>query len=522
MSNGRTAPQRLATWTRAGIVTSVIVLATLPAGPAEAEDIRTAALTPPTEPVREADLPNVLSTADAARYRRIFTLEAAGNFPEADREIARLDDRLLVGAVLAQRYLDRRYHEKFQELADWLAHYADEPDARDIYELALKRRPANARLTAPTSAAPSLRGRYDDASEPHALGGPAHSRPLARALLREATWLKRQIRRNAHSDPVKAESLWSGAQAKRLLSDGEREELQSFIAEGYLDSGDTRHALELSEGSHDRAYASISHWHAGLAAWRLGQLDSARKHFQALARDPGQSSWTISAAAFWAARVELKDRQPQEVDHWLGVAAAHPYTFYGLLARHTLGVDTSFDFDVDPFTDLDAQIMTGFAAGRRASALVQVGEIGRAELELRRLAAHASPTLLPSLAALADRANMPALSFQLAQTLTDADGRYHVQALYPLPRWTPRGGFTVDRAFLFALMRQESQFLTDAESSAGAVGLMQLMPATARLMAERTGLKESLQAAGRRHLREALADPALNLSLAQEFLATLL
>lgn len=46
----------------------------------------------------------------------------------------------------------------------------------------------------------------------------------------------------------------------------------------------------------------------------------------------------------------------------------------------------------------------------------------------------------------------------------------------------------LDLAWVYGLMRQESRFVTDAHSSAGAKGLMQLMPATARWVARKTGL----------------------------------
>ena len=86
-----------------------------------------------------------------------------------------------------------------------------------------------------------------------------------------------------------------------------------------------------------------------------------------------------------------------------------------------------------------------------------------------------------------------------------------------MPRWTPLGGFTVDRALLFAVMRQESQFSPEVESNAGAVGLMQLMPATAHAMAQRTGVP--LAGLDKRQL---IADPELNLTLAQEYISTLM
>ena len=49
-----------------------------------------------------------------------------------------------------------------------------------------------------------------------------------------------------------------------------------------------------------------------------------------------------------------------------------------------------------------------------------------------------------------------------------------------MPAWTPTSGWKVDKALVFAHALQESQFRTDATSSAGARGVMQLMPETAR------------------------------------------
>ena len=48
----------------------------------------------------------------------------------------------------------------------------------------------------------------------------------------------------------------------------------------------------------------------------------------------------------------------------------------------------------------------------------------------------------------------------------------------------------LDEAFVYGLIRQESRFIADVKSSAGAVGLMQLMPATARWVAQKVGLKD--------------------------------
>lgn len=485
-----------------------VTLATLPGSSAWADSVRTSALTPGTQPIREADLPTPLSGDDADRYRRIFALQEKGRWTEANREIARLEDKRLIGAVKAQRYLHKGYHASYGELAAWLVHHADEPEAKEIYALALERHP----IGAPLPPKPSLATLV-----PLPLADDAHMvARLTSAERRRAAELRKEIRRLAASEPRKAELTLAGYDARHLLDASEIDELRTVISDSYLAAGKVQQALALSAATHSPAYAAAAHWQAGLAAWRLGRYGEAGIHFQELARLNGQSSWTISAAAFWAARVELKSQHPELFNYWLGIAAEHPHTFYGILARHILGSDASPDFDSSPFTEIDAGMIESAPAGERALALLQVGEAARAEAELRGLAVHASPDLLEALLALADRANMPGLSLQLAGRVAE-DGRAQDHALYPVPRWTPLGGFTVDRALLFAVMRQESQFLPTVESNAGALGLMQLMPATAHAMVKRTGMS-----LGPREEREALVEPELNLTLAQEYISSLL
>ena len=82
-----------------------------------------------------------------------------------------------------------------------------------------------------------------------------------------------------------------------------------------------------------------------------------------------------------------------------------------------------------------------------------------------------------------------------------------------MPRWVPGDGFKIDRALVYAVMRQESAFNTRAKSHAGARGLMQLMPSTAGYMAQKRF---------RGWRRNKLYDPSLNLRLGQKYLRYLL
>jgi soluble lytic murein transglycosylase len=77
--------------------------------------------------------------------------------------------------------------------------------------------------------------------------------------------------------------------------------------------------------------------------------------------------------------------------------------------------------------------------------------------------------------------------------------------------WTPEGGWRIDRALVFAHTLQESRFQANAVSPAGARGLMQVMPATAQLIARRKGVS----------MVGSLASPSTNMEYGQTYLEQL-
>jgi soluble lytic murein transglycosylase len=152
------------------------------------------------------------------------------------------------------------------------------------------------------------------------------------------------------------------------------------------------------------------------------------------------------------------------------------------------------------------------SSGSRALALIQIGQTERAEAELRRAYASAGAGQMRAVLAIAMRENMPGLSMRLGRELSDLEGRRYDGALYPIPPWDPIGGYQVDRALVFAFMRQESQFNAKAMSPAGARGLMQLMPQTARF----------LDGASFRGRAALVRDPEYNITLGKRYIAQLL
>jgi soluble lytic murein transglycosylase-like protein len=325
-----------------------------------------------------------------------------------------------------------------------------------------------------------------------------------------------EIRRYLRAgDPAAAEKILARDPVRALLSDSEIDEMSAAIASGYAGRGQDDRALPLAlsaskgkTGGSPKAY-----WAAGLSAWRLDRLDVAARNFEALAQSRAASDWTRAAGGFWAARAHMALGHPDRASAWLTEAAEHRYTFYGLLARRVLGPDPAFGWEVPVLTKEDAKILLRTGRGARALALIQIGQGTRAERELMGLDA-SDPALGRALVAIAANAKLPALSFRLASRLAPSLSGQLDSALYPVPPWTPPSGFAVDPALVYAIMRQESAFNAGATSPAGARGLMQLMPATAKFTASLDRIRGVE--------KSSLYDPELNVALGERFLRYLL
>jgi len=466
----------------------------------------------PAMQVGQVVLPRVLSAEDTERYRTIFALQEKGAWAKADREIKKLSDRVLMGHVLAQRYLHpTKYRSKYKELKTWLAQYSDHHYAKQLYKLALKRRPANFKYPAK----PKLgRGLYQASTSSDAVDKPKRkhlNRDQRRRVARLKITIKSHLRKG-HTLAVK--KLIQTAEVKKLFDAYNMDWAYGRLAKGYFMAGRDQWAVEWAEKAAKRSgkYQSSLHWIAGLAQWRLGQLDKAAEHFE-LSAKYDTAPWSHSASAFWAARAHLISRRPERVMALLEQAAEHPRTFYGMLASKLLGRDPKFNWDMPTMDGSEVQALVQHDGGRRALALLQVGENVLAEKEMRQTARLAPRELSRGMLAIAAHTGMAELTMRLDAMLYPAGGGFD-GASYPLPSWEPEDGFKVDRALIYALVRQESRFNPKAKSGVGARGLMQLMPGTASFVARDRTL--------RWNKRSQLFDPEFNLKLGQKYISILL
>ncbi|MBT3307382.1 MAG: lytic transglycosylase domain-containing protein [Alphaproteobacteria bacterium] len=343
-------------------------------------------------------------------------------------------------------------------------------------------------------------------------------RRLKRSGRRRVRDLKRIIRsRLRRGFTLSVKKLLQTKEVKRLFSTAEFDQAKARLGQGYFSAGRDAWALQWAGQAAERSGDVLpeAHWTAGLAAWRLKKVDVAAAHFEAVADNPKVSSWLKSAGAFWAARAHLVNRRPERVNPYLQKAATDSRTFYGLLANYMLGEPMNFRWAVPPLGDETISQLATTPRGQRAMALLQIGENRRAERELKTLSTFADVALTKGILALASRGAMPSLAVRLNNRLYPKGGGYD-GAAYPLPGWLPRDGFRVDKALIYAMIRQESRFNPKAKSWAGARGLMQLMPRTASFVARDRRFH--------RHnsTRRTLFKPEVNLALGQKYIEILL
>jgi soluble lytic murein transglycosylase-like protein len=470
-------------------------------------------------------LPRPLPPSEASRIQRIFALQGRGDMNGAVRETAELDTsteigQAMLGHILANRYLGPATRPSPEELQIWLRQWASLPDARAIHALLLTRLPKGSALPqAPNSASLAQSGGHDlavtvpvpEESEPASFTlarNPSLDRSVHEAArARGAAGVQKLLASTAGLTSAYASQL-RGEAAQILFTLNRDAEAYTLGHEGMLRCG--------NDGCADAALAGYI---AGLAAWRMDRPELARPMFEQAWRAELTTPSLRSAAAFWAARTQLRTGRPLAYQPWLNRASAEPSTFYGLLARRTVGLGFGLmqadDRDTrEVLSEADIEAVAATPEGLRAFALLQVGQMPRAEAELRQLwpAATTSPSLGRAIMLVAHKAGLTQLAAQLADLVQSTDGRPRDAERFAVPRLQPDGGFRIDPAMVYGIARTESNFNTALVSNAGATGLMQIMPDTASFLTGR-------EANG--SLRGSLRDPGVNLDLGQRYVAYL-
>jgi soluble lytic murein transglycosylase len=312
------------------------------------------------------------------------------------------------------------------------------------------------------------------------------------ALRKDPGYLFAKIQKLRHADKIgeAAQLMLSAPRSPEAIIDGDEWWVERrLIARKLLDQGDakTAYVIAAEHAATSPASRVEAEFHAGWIALRfLDNASTAFGHFSR-AREAAVTPMSRARAAYWQGRaIEALFGVPA-AHYYYQAAAEFPSTFYGQLSSAKLGR-----------TDLRLHASQKIATGDERCEAIRVVELLYALGE--------SEMALPLISSTAENVNgEDQLAALAAVTTSNHDahatlvaGKFAINRGFALdamafpsfgvPGYQPTDK-SVDKSIVYSITRQESAFHSNALSTAGALGLMQLMPATARRTAAHAGLE---------------------------------
>jgi soluble lytic murein transglycosylase len=250
----------------------------------------------------------------------------------------------------------------------------------------------------------------------------------------------------------------------------------------------------------------------------LKDFKTAKEHFVRLYNSV-KYPVSRSRGAYWIARTYEARKDKDQAQKWYRTAAAFPTTYYGQLSISKLFTDNGLKFPRAP--KISPEILAEFYNHELTHAIKFMDDIGerkRIKPFLRRLADFKQKPEWKVLAG-----NLSRKYGRLDQAIWIAkkarqEGILLIDIGYPIIRLpkTPinKDGQVAEHALILSMIRQESLFYVRAKSSAGAQGLLQLMPETAKSVAQKIGISYSK--------KRLITNPGYNLKLGRHYIEGLL
>lgn len=457
---------------------------------------------------------NVLSVEDAATYEQIFLLQSKEKVDAAVKLDKTVIDPMLMNEVLYQRYFSKTYRTKGVEVANWLNKYYNMPGAERMYKLS--------KLKQVSAKSPKVPGTLIGRSSIETAQSETWTqKKYSGDTDKKITQFKRAIRSGSTKT---ARTLLEDNSFKNKLTAADYGRLAGRLAFVYYTNGEYELAMRWGFIASD-AKSEYGLWTMGLMYYKEEKFDISKKYFSEILKLEQINDARKTEAAFWAGRAAYANDELQAARSFWETGAAHPMAFYGALSATMLGDKPSYEFFEQDYTDEDIAELTQSQYGKMALALLQVNQKARAEEYLKlMITSRATDRQLHAVNSVATAYGLPRVSMQVADVVRDRgileiDSDIIYSAQYPLPDWEPLGGWSIDRALLFAITKQESNFKTTAKSGAGANGLMQIMPGTAKIVARQNKMKmsdidmsnpEHNMFLGQQHIVDLLSQPYIN------------
>ena len=459
-------------------------------------------------PVCALESVDILSDENAALYAQIFMLQDKERIETAKKIEGKLTDKLLMNEVLYQRYTPKTYHTRGSELKSWMDKYNDMPGAERLYKMAgLKK----ATVRKPNVPSIVTGKEYIESAQSENWTVKKYNDKTTKTIDK----FKKAIRSGSSKT---ARNILEDKSFKSKVSEADYGRLAGRLSFLYYTNGEYELAKKWGFVSAD-AKSEYGLWTMGLLYFKEQKYKEAQKYFGGILDLTQINNARKTEAAFWAGRCADINGDRSDAKKYWKVAAAYPMSFYGALASTMLGDTPQYEFFDQDCSDEDIVTLRENKYGKIALALLQVGRKNRAEQYLKYLVTtKSSDKLLHAVNSVSSLYGLPSVSILVSGVMRDRgileindDIIYSAQ--YPLPNWEPLGGWSIDRALLLAITKQESGFKQTAKSSAGANGVMQLMPKTAKLVARKNSVKMS---------DIDMSNPEHNMFLGQQFIVDLL
>ena len=294
-----------------------------------------------------------------------------------------------------------------------------------------------------------------------------------------------RVARNGNSGPAQAALSLENASAK--LSTTERAQAWAQIALPVARNLE-RDALDFWKNSQGAALSpEAAQWKAR-SALRAGDFVTVKQTIEAMPADlRAEPTWI-----YWLARALMAEAGGNEMPataQALLRSISDQHHFYGQLALEELGQKIVIPPFAEKSTAAELRQVSNNAGFKRAMRFFAMGlrfeGVREWNWELRRMNER-------QILAAAEFARQNNLLDRMVNTSDRTKLEFDFQQRYPSPHLdvmqNVTGKIGLDKAWAYGLIRQESRFMLQAKSSVGASGLMQLMPATARWVADKIGL----------------------------------
>lgn len=289
---------------------------------------------------------------------------------------------------------------------------------------------------------------------------------------------------------------------------------RAALARREMRQGDARRAYRLASEHHLNGGSDYSdlEWLAGYIALRkLNDPATALTHFHRL-RAEVSSPISLGRAGYWEGLAQEALGKPEAARAAFAYAAEFQTGFYGQLAAERAGI--GFDpalLSTARYPDWKAARFMTSSVLQAALLLQKAGDRTLAKRFFLHLGESLGATDRGSLADLALDIGEPHIALLIAKQAADR-GTILPRAYFPVTD-LHAADLPVQAELTLAIARRESEFDPAARSPAGARGLMQVMPGTAKLVAERLGIP---------HQPEKLEDPVFNARMGSTYLAGLI